>query len=160
MAGRTHRWRHQHFGQDAACLGDCLILSSAFHTASVSVFRVGLIWTELEITSSFVCSSGAKDLIRIFKTVGVLLLPVAALMLIERLTGTNYFAWAVCMRRTHFARDTFERKVRLPTPFWPGPLERCLCRWRFFYGKQTANSPCSAWLRPGRYCFPAGRAAL
>ena len=70
-----------------------LILSGAFHTASVSVFRVGLIWTELGNYFLFrVFIREPKDLVRIFKTVGVLLLPVAALMLIERLTGTNYFA--------------------------------------------------------------------
>jgi hypothetical protein len=70
-----------------------LALSSAFHTASVLVFRVGLIWTELGTYFLFrVFIRDPEDLIRIFKTVSIILLPVAALMLIERLTGINYFA--------------------------------------------------------------------
>ena len=70
-----------------------LLLSSSFHTASVLVVRIGLIWTELGNYFLFrVFLREPEDLIRLFKTVGILLLPVAVLMLIERLTGINYFA--------------------------------------------------------------------
>ncbi len=70
-----------------------LLLSSAFHTASVFVGRIGLVWTELGHYLLFrVFIRKPEDLVRIFKTVGILLLPVAVLMLIEKLTGTNYFA--------------------------------------------------------------------
>src|SRR5881394_1737425 len=70
-----------------------LALSSAFHTAGAFVFRIGIFWTELGTYFLFrVFLREPEDLIRLFKTVGILLLPVAVLMLIERLTGTNYFA--------------------------------------------------------------------
>ena len=70
-----------------------LALNSAFHTAGVFVFRIGLFWTELGTYLLLrVFLREPEDLIRLFKAVGILLLPVAVLMLIERLTGTNYFA--------------------------------------------------------------------
>jgi hypothetical protein len=70
-----------------------LVLSSAFHTTSVLVVRVGMVWTELGNYFLFrVFVREPEDVVRIFKTVGILLLPVGALMLIEKMTGTNHFA--------------------------------------------------------------------
>jgi hypothetical protein len=73
--------------------GTWLIVSSAFHPDSVLITRIGVIWTELGVYFLFrAFVRDPKDLIQVFKAVSVLLVPVAALMLIERLTGANYFA--------------------------------------------------------------------
>jgi len=69
-----------------------LVVSSMFHT-DVFVFRVGMAWTDLGTYFLFrVFIREPEDVIRVFKTVGILLLPVGFLMLIEKLSGANYFA--------------------------------------------------------------------
>ncbi len=70
-----------------------LVLSSGFHSESVLVVRVGMVWTELGnyfLLRVFIRDQ--EDVYRVFKTVGILLVPVGLLMLIERIWGTNHFA--------------------------------------------------------------------
>lgn len=70
-----------------------LSATSAFHTSNQWAFRIGMIWTELGtylLLRTFI--QDADDIVRIFKALCVLMLPVALLMLLEKLTGQNYFS--------------------------------------------------------------------
>ena len=70
-----------------------LVGSSVFHTAGALVFRVGLVWTEVGSYFLFrVFIRDSQDLRRVFRTICVLLIPVAVGMLIEKLSGKNCFA--------------------------------------------------------------------
>jgi len=70
-----------------------LIVSSIFHTGNVLVLRAGVVWSEVGSYFLFrVFIRGPEDLYRIFKTLCVLLVPLGVGMLIEKVTGTNYFA--------------------------------------------------------------------
>jgi hypothetical protein len=71
----------------------CLIATSAFHTSDAWVYRAGLVWDMVGsyfLLRIFVQSD--EDVCRIFKVVGIVLLPVAALMLLEKYLGQNFFA--------------------------------------------------------------------
>ena len=84
--------------------------SSAFHTDNSVVTRIGDIYTNLGIYFlGRVFLRGHTDIIRLFKTICWLLVPVAVLMLIERATGNNFFVnifgnwlWGTEYRNGHF----------------------------------------------------------
>lgn len=70
-----------------------LIASSAWHTTDAWIFRAGIVWTDLG--SYFLFRSLIKDwedVRRIFKFLCVVLVPIAALMLVEKTIGKNFFA--------------------------------------------------------------------
>ncbi|MDI1231716.1 MAG: hypothetical protein PSU93_11245 [Methylobacter sp.] len=70
-----------------------LITSSAFHTSDAWVFRAGMVWTDLGCYFLFrIFVQNAEDVKYIFQVICVLLIPVAILMLLEKLTGKNYFS--------------------------------------------------------------------
>jgi hypothetical protein len=70
-----------------------LIASSAFHTSDAWVFRAGTVWTDLGCYFLFrIFVQNAEDVKYIFQVICVLLIPVTILMLLEKLTGKNYFA--------------------------------------------------------------------
>jgi len=70
-----------------------LITSSAFHTSDAWVFRIGMVWTDLGCYFLFrIFVQNAEDVKYIFQVICVLLIPVTILMLLEKLTGKNYFS--------------------------------------------------------------------
>ncbi|MCI0591399.1 MAG: hypothetical protein L0Y67_07350 [Gammaproteobacteria bacterium] len=70
-----------------------LIVSSVFHTSDAWVLRTGMVWTDLGCYFLFrIFVQDADDVRHIFKVLCVILIPVAVLMLMEKLTGNNYFA--------------------------------------------------------------------
>jgi hypothetical protein len=84
--------------------------SSAFHTDNSTITRIGEIYTDLGIY--FLCRVFLRDhtdIVRLFKVVCWLLLPVAVLMLAERMTGNNPFSmffgnwlWGTEYRNGHY----------------------------------------------------------
>jgi hypothetical protein len=71
-----------------------LVGSSAFHTSDAWVFRIGLVWTDLGCYFLFrIYVQNVEDVKYIFQVICVLLIPVAMLMLLEKLTGKNYFSF-------------------------------------------------------------------
>jgi hypothetical protein len=86
-----------------------LIASSAFHTSDAWVFRIGLVWSEMGCYFLFrIFIQDWEDVRHIFKILCVALIPLAALMLLEKAIGKNFFAflggvWEVpIMRNGHF----------------------------------------------------------
>jgi hypothetical protein len=70
-----------------------LIGSSAFHTSDAWVFRAGVVWTELGCYFLFrIFLQDFEDVRDTFKFLCVALLPLAALMLLEKETRSNLFA--------------------------------------------------------------------
>jgi len=70
-----------------------LIGSSAFHMSNAWVFRAGMVWNDLGCYFLFrVFIQDAESILRNFKILYVILIPVAVLMLLEKLTGKNYFS--------------------------------------------------------------------
>lgn len=70
-----------------------LIGSSAFHMSNAWVFRAGMVWNDLGCYFLFrVFIQNAESILRIFKILYVILIPVTVLMLLEKLTGKNYFS--------------------------------------------------------------------
>lgn len=70
-----------------------LIGSSAFHTSDAWVFRSGLVWTDLGCYFLFrTFIQNAEDVKYIFQVLSVLLIPITMLMLMEKISGKNYFA--------------------------------------------------------------------
>jgi hypothetical protein len=69
-----------------------LLGTSAFHTSDAWLFRSGIIWTELGCYLLFrAWLTSAEDVLRTFRMTGLLLLPVAILMLLEKSSGYNIF---------------------------------------------------------------------
>jgi hypothetical protein len=70
-----------------------LIASSIFHTSDAWVFRIGLMWSEMGCYFLFrIFIQDAEDIELIFKTLCVVLVPIAVLMLLEKAIGKNFFA--------------------------------------------------------------------
>ncbi len=70
----------------------CLFGTSAFHTSDAWVFRAGMIWTEIGCYFLLrVFIQNAEDILRIYKILCGALIPVSILMLLEKITGKNYF---------------------------------------------------------------------
>jgi hypothetical protein len=69
-----------------------LIGSSAFHTSEAWLYRSGIVWTELGCYFLFrIFLQGLEDVRSTFRFMCVAMLPLAALMLFEKATGTNPF---------------------------------------------------------------------
>src|SRR5690606_10442844 len=88
-------WLAHGFGRLDAVMGTWaawLLLSSALHTPDQWLFRAGLVWTDLGCFLLFrVFIRNLEDVRRLFAAVCVLLLPIAILMLAEKLSGHNQF---------------------------------------------------------------------
>ena len=70
-----------------------LIGTSVFHTSEAWIFRAGILWTDLGCYFLFrSLIQDWEDVRRIFKFLCVVLVPIAALMLVEKTIGKNYFA--------------------------------------------------------------------
>jgi hypothetical protein len=70
-----------------------LIGSSVLHTSGAWVFRAGMIWSDLGYYFLFrIFVQDSADVRCIFKVLCVLLAPIAVLMLLEKSSGTNFFA--------------------------------------------------------------------
>lgn len=70
-----------------------LIGSSIFHTSGAWVFRSGIIWTDLGCYFLFrIFIQNWEDVRRNFKILCIIIIPVSAAMLMEKMTGNNYFA--------------------------------------------------------------------
>ena len=75
------------------CWGIWAALSSFFHQSGVVITRLGEICDDLGVYFIFrTLIREEADLIRIFKIICVVLIPIAILMLMEKKTGTNYFS--------------------------------------------------------------------
>jgi hypothetical protein len=75
------------------CWGAWLVGTSVGHTAPGFVFRVGVVWTELGSYFLFrIFFRSLDDVFHCFKIMCVLLIPVTAAMIVEKLTGRNSFA--------------------------------------------------------------------
>lgn len=69
-----------------------LIGSSAFHTSDAWMFRIGMVLTELGSYFLFrIFIQDTEEVEYIFKVLCLLLIPVAIIMLLEKLTVRNYF---------------------------------------------------------------------
>lgn len=69
-----------------------LLVTSVFHASSQWAFRIGMIWNDLGcylLLRVFVQDS--EDVVRVFKTLCVILVPVAVLMLLEKTLAQNFF---------------------------------------------------------------------
>lgn len=69
-----------------------LIGTSAFHLSDAWLFRAGLVWSDLGCYFLFrIFLAQPQDVVRAFKTVCVLMAPLAVLMLFEKMSGHNVF---------------------------------------------------------------------
>jgi hypothetical protein len=67
--------------------------TSAFHTSDAWIFRAGMVWTEMGCYFLFrVFLQDVEDILRIYKILCIAFIPVTILMLLEKITGINYFA--------------------------------------------------------------------
>jgi hypothetical protein len=86
--------------------GTLLILTSALHTSDAWLYRFGMVWTELGCYFLFrTFIQGIDDVRRIFKFIAIALLPLAALMLMEKSTGINSFGDLGGANRVALVRD-------------------------------------------------------
>jgi hypothetical protein len=96
-----------------------LIGSCVFHTSDAWMVRCGMVWTQLGSYFLFrIFVQDAEDVHYIFKLLCVVLIPVAALMILEKNTGKNYFgvlagvSEVVDFRHGHFrARGPFAHAI-------------------------------------------------
>jgi hypothetical protein len=96
-----------------------LICSSVFHVSSVFITRLGVVFDSLGVYFLFRVFLQTRDDVRnVFKIVCVLFVPLAAAMVVERLTGKNCFALfgvtseGVLSTGGHFrARGAFEHPI-------------------------------------------------
>ena len=69
-----------------------LMATSAFHLSDAWLFRAGLVWSDLGCYFLFrIILAQPQDVVRAFKTVCVVMAPLAALMLFEKTNGHNVF---------------------------------------------------------------------
>ena len=110
-------WLAHGFGKvDAAIMAWAawLLLSSAFHTPDQWLFRAGLVWTDLGCFLLFrTFIRNLDDVRRLFSAVCVLLLPVAVMMLAEKLSAQNYFEFFGGSSEA-FVRDGGQIRARGP----------------------------------------------
>lgn len=67
--------------------------SSAFHTSDAWVYRAGILWTNLGSYFLFrIFIQNDEDIKSVFKVLCVLLVPIAILMILEKLNGKDYIA--------------------------------------------------------------------
>jgi hypothetical protein len=94
-----------------------LLTSSLFHRSGALVYRLGYAFDTFGVYLLFrIFVSEWDDVVNIFKMVCVLIVPVAAVMLLEKLNGRNFFdmlggsTWNAEFRNGHFqARGPFSR---------------------------------------------------
>jgi hypothetical protein len=92
-----------------------LVGTSAFHTSDAWVFRSGLVWTELGCYFLFrIFMQDLDDVRRTFRFMCVAMLPLAALMLVEKITGQNPFGSLGGVNQVALVRDGH---VRAGGPF-------------------------------------------
>lgn len=92
-----------------------LIGMSAFHTSDSWIFRMGIVWTELGCYFLFrIFLQDLEDVRRTFMFLCVALLPLAALMMIEKVTGHNPFGGLGGVVENSLVRDGH---VRAAGPF-------------------------------------------
>jgi len=99
------------------------LCSSAFHSAGFSMARLGDVYTDLGLYYMFrVLLRDVEDVRRFFRSVCILLVPVAAFMVLEKLTGNNAYALLfgdsgeVASRMGHFrARGPFAHPITAGT---------------------------------------------
>jgi hypothetical protein len=92
---------------------------SIFHTSNSLVLRAGIVWTQLGSYFLFrIFIPNAEDVQRVFKILCVILIPVMTLMIVEKITGKNYFgvlagaSERVDFRHGHFrARGPFAHAI-------------------------------------------------
>jgi hypothetical protein len=95
------------------------ICSIAFHRSDVLIFRLGVLYDTLGYYYLFrVFVRGIEEISTVFKMVCLLLLPLAATMLVERLLGINPLGWIgfgpteVAMTNGHFrAQGAFAHPI-------------------------------------------------
>ena len=69
-----------------------LVACSVFHTSDAWVFRAGIVWNELGCYFLFrIFIRDWKDVKRIFKVLCIILVPVAVLMILEKIIAKNLF---------------------------------------------------------------------
>ena len=103
--------------------GSWALCSSAFHSAGFSIARLGEVYTDLGLYYMFrVLLRDAEDVQSICRSVCLLLVPVAAFMIIEKLTGNNSYALLfgdsgeVARRMGHFrAKGPFAHPITAGT---------------------------------------------
>jgi hypothetical protein len=96
-----------------------LLGSSVFHESSVLITRLGIVFSDLGSYFLFrTCLQETDDVVNLCKLICLLLLPLAAVLMVERLTGKNYFALLggtveyVAFRHGHFrARGPFGHSI-------------------------------------------------
>jgi len=96
-----------------------LIGSCIFHMSDAWMVRFGMVWTQLGSYFLFrIFVQDAEDIHCIFKVLCIILIPVAALMILEKYTGRNYFSVlagvseVVSFRHGHFrARGPFAHAI-------------------------------------------------
>lgn len=92
-----------------------LIGMSAFHTSDAWVYRAGIVWTEIGCYFLFrIFLQDLEDVQRTFMFLCVALLPLAALMVIEKVTGQNPFGGLGGVVENSLVRDG---RVRAAGPF-------------------------------------------
>ena len=92
-----------------------LIGMSAFHTSDAWVYRMGLVWAEVGCYFLFrIFLQDLQDVQRTFRFMCVALLPLAALMVIEKVTGHNPFGGLGGVVEYSLVRDG---RVRAAGPF-------------------------------------------
>jgi hypothetical protein len=73
--------------------GIALIASSAFHTSDAWIYRLGIVWTDWGCYFLLrIFLRHWEDVTRVFKMTCVVLVPVALLMLVEKVSGHNPFS--------------------------------------------------------------------
>ena len=102
------------------------VFNSIFHQnpSSVLVYRLGIISDAFGIfLLSRIFVQEPEDLRRLFGIMCALLAPIALAMIVEKLTGRNYFDLFFGMRGgLNSATAAFARAVLFTTPFLPEPL--------------------------------------
>lgn len=74
--------------------GVVAIVSFIFHEQGAFVYRLGLVYNDLGIYFLLrVLVQDKKDVLNLFKAIGLILLPLAVLMVLEKLTDRNYFSF-------------------------------------------------------------------
>ena len=119
----------------------CLIATSAFHTPDVWVYRAGHVWDMVGSYFLFrIFVRSDEDVCRIFKIVGIVLLPVAALMLLEKYVGQNFFAAFGGVSEVVVRDGHIRARGALRIRSWPEPSARHACLWQSISGTVTAHT--------------------
>ena len=92
-----------------------LVGTSVFHTSDAWVFRIGIVWSDLGCYLLFrFLIHDVEDVRRIFKALCLILVPIAVMMLLEKYSGRNAFAFLEGVGQISATRDGH---VRANGPF-------------------------------------------